>query len=74
MITRKTPLTARVGIFAVGHNTYWNQFEGLYETLMGYHQKFSQLVANNPVEVIDYGMVDDGEKAVQAVKKWQRTT
>lgn len=69
MITRKTPLTARVGIFAVGHNTYWNQFEGLYETLMGYHQKFSQLVANNPVEVIDYGMVDDGEKAVQAVKK-----
>ena len=36
---------------------------------MGYHQTFANLVASNPVEVIDYGMVDDGEKAVQAVKK-----
>lgn len=69
MITRKKPLTARVGIFAVGHNTYWGQFEGLYETLMGYHDRLLQLVGGNPVEIIDYGMVDDGEKAVQVVKK-----
>lgn len=69
MITRKEPLTARVGIFAVGHNTYWGQFEGLYETLMGYHDRLLQLVGGNPVEIVDYGMVDDGEKAVQVVKK-----
>lgn len=69
MIARKEALTARIGIFAVGHNTYWGQFEGLNETLLGYHKKFQELLSKNSVEIIDYGMIDDGEKAARAAQK-----
>lgn len=37
MIERKKQRTAKIGVFAVAHNTYFSQFEGLYENLMGYH-------------------------------------
>jgi L-arabinose isomerase len=34
MIERKKPLTAKVGLFGVGHAVYWGQFEGLLEKLL----------------------------------------
>ena len=37
MIERLTPRTAKIAIFAVAHATYWDQFPGLYEKIMGYH-------------------------------------
>lgn len=58
MIERKNKRTARIGIFAVAHATYWAQFEGLYENIIGYHAEFCRQVAENDVEVIDFGMVD----------------
>lgn len=59
MIARKKERTARIGIFAVAHNTYFGQFEGLYENLMGYHKVFRDLVAKNQVEVLDFGIRSD---------------
>lgn len=69
MIERKRTATARVGIFAVAHGTYWEQFEGLLDNIMGYHADFQKLVAQNGVEVIDFGMVDTSEKAFAAAEK-----
>lgn len=71
MIKRKKKRTARIGIFAVAHATYWAQFEGLYENIMGYHQEFGSMTAKNEVEVIDFGMIDSSEKAYAAVEKIQ---
>ena len=71
MIARKKERTARIGIFAVAHNTYFGQFEGLYENLMGYHKVFRDLVAKNQVEVLDFGMVDTSEKAYETAEKLQ---
>ena len=71
MIKRKKKRTARIGIFAVAHATYWAQFEGLYENIMGYHQEFCSMTAKNEVEVIDFGMIDSSEKAYAAVEKIQ---
>ena len=34
MIERKHKRTARIGIFAVAHAVYWEQFEGLYDNIM----------------------------------------
>lgn len=68
MIERSAKRTARVGIFAVGHATYWHQFEGLLDNLMGYHKILADKVEANGVEVIDFGMVDTSEKAFEAVK------
>lgn len=63
MIDRKKQRTARVGIFAVGHKTYWNQFEGLLDNLMQYYSDFKDMVFTNGVEVVDFGMADDSFSA-----------
>lgn len=67
MIERKNKRTARIGIFAVAHNTYFGQFEGLLENLLGYHKDLCDMVKENEVEVIDFGMIDTSEKAYAAV-------
>ena len=67
MITRKKRRTAKIGIFAVAHATYWEQFEGLLDNIMGYHDDFCQMTQNNDVEVVDFGMIDSSEKAYDAV-------
>ncbi len=71
MLERKKKRTARVGVFGVAHQVYWNQFEGLQEKLMGYHEDLKKLIGNNEVEIIDYGMVDNNKKAFQVLKKMQ---
>ena len=32
-IPRRKPLTAKVGVFGVGHHTYWTQFPGLLDEM-----------------------------------------
>ena len=71
MIERKNKRIAKIGVFAVAHNTYFDQFEGLYETLMGYHADFCKSVRENDVEVVDFGMIDTSEKAYETVAEIQ---
>ena len=66
MIARKVNPTAKVAIFAVAHATYWHQFEGLYENIMGFHKDFVEMVKKTGVEVLDLGMVDSSEKGYAA--------
>ena len=69
MIERKKKRTARIGIFAVAHATYWEQFPGLKANIMGFHKDFCEMVEAQDVEVVDFGMVDSSEKAFQAVDR-----
>ncbi|NLX60703.1 MAG: arabinose isomerase [Phycisphaerae bacterium] len=69
LIPRRKPRTARIGIFAVGHDTYWAQFDGLLDELMGYHAKFKAKVEANGVEVVDFGMIDDAKSAYTKVRQ-----
>ncbi|MCO6449906.1 MAG: L-fucose/L-arabinose isomerase family protein [Caldilineales bacterium] len=62
-IERRKPLTARVGLFCVGHCTYWPQYPGLREELMGYHNVIRQRIESYGVEVTDFGMTDEAESA-----------
>ena len=39
-VQRREPLTARVGLLAVGHHTYWSQFPGLLDEM---HRKIGVL-------------------------------
>jgi len=71
MITRKNPRTARVGIFAVAHATYWEQFPGLEDSILHYHQDLIEMVQAQDVEVIDFGMIDSSEKAFEAAQQIQ---
>ena len=71
MLERKNKRNARIGIFAVAHDTYWNQFPGLYENIMGYHKDAQKIIEKNDVEIFDYGMVDSSIKGYETLKKMQ---
>lgn len=57
----------KIGLFGVGLNTYWGQFEGLLDRLTGYQDKIkNKMQSYDYIEVIDAGMVDDIDKANDA--------
>lgn len=62
-IPRRKPLTAKVGVFGVGHHTYWPQFDGLLDEMHRKLARFGEKVRACGVEVTDFGMVDDARSA-----------
>lgn len=68
-VSRRKPLTARIGTFAVGLDVYWGQFPGLLEDLMGWHGEFIGQVKAHAVEVLDFGMVDNAQAAAAVLPK-----
>ncbi|MDR0384739.1 MAG: L-fucose/L-arabinose isomerase family protein [Prevotellaceae bacterium] len=63
----------KVGLFGVGLDTYWSQFEGLLDRLNGYrHEIANRMSRSAGVEVIDAGMVDAPEKAFAAAAMLKR--
>ncbi|MBO5158891.1 MAG: L-fucose/L-arabinose isomerase family protein [Lachnospiraceae bacterium] len=69
MLERLKKRTAKVGTFGVAHPVYWDQFPGLLDKLMEYHEDFKNIVQENDVEIVDFGMIDTNEKAFDAVEK-----
>ena len=69
LVQRRKPLTANVGIFGVGHDTYWPQFDGLLPELMGYLAVFEKQVNACGVHVVNFGMIDNAAKAYEALPK-----
>jgi len=63
VIPRRKPLTARVGLFGVGHHTYWSQFDGLLDEMHRKMRVFGDKVKACGVEVVDFGLVDDAASA-----------
>ncbi len=59
-----------IGIFAVAHGTYWNQFPGLLDNMKKYHQDLVDLIAKNDVEIVDLGIVDDSIVANETAVKF----
>ena len=66
-IQRLQPLTARVGIYGVGHHTYWEQFDGLLDKLKEKMDVFENRVANHGIEVINFGIGDNAESAYKVM-------
>lgn len=58
--------TSRIGLFGIGLETYWNQFEGLLGTLENYQDRIKKKIESYGSEVIDAGMVDNPQKAQEA--------
>ncbi|VAW16566.1 putative L-arabinose isomerase [hydrothermal vent metagenome] len=53
----------KVGLFGIGLDTYWNQFDGLLDNLKNYQEQIKTKIEGFGVEVVDAGMVDNPEKA-----------
>ena len=56
----------KVGLFGIGLDTYWGQFNGLLDNLLGYQAQIKNKIGSFGAEVIDAGMVDNPEKAQAA--------
>jgi len=56
----------KVGLFGIGLDTYWDQFEGLLDRLSGYQERIRKKIESFGVEVVDAGLVDNPGKAKEA--------
>ena len=62
-----------VGLFSIGLDTYWDQFTGLKDHLLGYHQQImTALETRFRCRVVDAGLVDTPQKGVAAGEMLQR--
>ena len=55
--------SVKVGLFGIGLDTYWPQFEGLKERLEGYQKLIHDRLSREGVEIVDAGLVDNVPKA-----------
>ena len=61
----------KVGLFGIGLDTYWPQFEGLLERLEGYQQQIAIKMESFGAEVVNVGLVDNpivARQKAQALK------
>ncbi|MDQ3276750.1 MAG: L-fucose/L-arabinose isomerase family protein, partial [Bacteroidota bacterium] len=56
----------KIGLYGIGLDTYWPQFEGLYERLVGYQVRIKEKMEAFDVAVVDAGLIDNPQKALKA--------
>jgi L-arabinose isomerase len=59
-------LQVKVGLFSIGLDVYWAQFEGLKNRLIGYNQTIAARLANSGATVVNLGLIDTPEKGLAA--------
>lgn len=60
------PLSVKIGLFGIGLETYWPQFNGLRDKLVGYQQRIKVGLERDGVAVVDAGLVDNLDKSAAA--------
>ena len=56
----------KIGLFGIGLDTYWGQFDGLLDKLLSFQLRIKQGLEQSGAEVTDAGMVDNPDKAIGA--------
>lgn len=63
----------KIGLFGTGLDTYWGQFDGLFDELKGYQARIRcTMERNTGAEVVDAGMVDSPARALEAAALFAR--
>src|SRR5580700_3916738 len=73
MMTEKivtSPL--KVGLFGIGLDVYWEQFEGLEQRLCRYIDQVGNQLQKSGTEIINLGLIDTVEKAFEAGSRFRR--
>ncbi|HRE81536.1 MAG TPA: L-fucose/L-arabinose isomerase family protein [Opitutaceae bacterium] len=68
-IARRKPRTARIGIFGVGHHTYWGQFPGLHDEMLAKIDDLVGKVSATGATVTNFGLIDNAQGAYALVPK-----
>ena len=56
----------KIGLFGIGLDAYWPQFEGLKERLEGYLATVEGKLDRDGIEIVNLGLIDTPEKALDA--------
>ena len=56
----------RIGLFGIGLDSYWPQFAGLRERLIGYVEQVAAKLERPGVEIVNLGLIDTPERAREA--------
>lgn len=62
----------RIGLFGIGLDAYWPQFNGLKERLEGYIGRVAEKLARPGVEIVNLGLVDNAERAYAAGREFRQ--
>lgn len=62
----------RVGLFGIGLQAYWEQFEGLEQRLKGYVDVVAERLQTYGAEIVNLGLVDTPEKAYASGSRFRR--
>jgi L-arabinose isomerase len=64
----------KVGLFGIGLDTYWGQFDGLLNKLTLCQQRIKSRLEQSGVDVIDAGMVDTVDKAISSAALFNKSS
>lgn len=64
--------TTKIGLFGIGLDAYWPQFQGLKQRLEGYLREVESKLARPGVEIVNLGLIDTPEKALEAGHKFRQ--
>lgn len=62
----------KIGLFGIGLEAYWEQFDGLKTRLEGYVSEVHQKLETYGAEIIDLGLIDTPEKAFEAGRSFRK--
>ena len=62
----------RIGLFGIGLEAYWPQFEGLKERLEGYIRTVAEKLERPDIDLVNLGLIDSPEKAMRAGHDFRR--
>jgi L-arabinose isomerase len=69
----ETAPSVKIGLFGIGLEAYWAQFEGLLPRLEGYQKEIHARLAATGAQVVDAGMVDNVAKARRAAALFRQS-
>ena len=67
-----TPQKIKIGLFGIGLDTYWPQFEGLRDRLIGYQHRIAGQMRRPEIDIVNCGLIDnpiDARRAAETLKK-----
>lgn len=68
----KKSFSLKVGLFGIGLEAYWEQFEGLKPRLEGYIRVVEEKLAGYECEIENLGLIDTPEKAMDAGHRFRQ--
>ncbi len=67
-----TNSSMKIGLFGIGLEAYWAQFDGLENRLTGYVNSVENKLKDFGAEVINLGLIDNAEKAFEAGHEFRK--